>query len=74
MIKESHSRSVLKAITWRVTATTTTTVVTYFVTGELTIALTVGFFEFIIKIFIYYLHERAWLAVGFGKIKNAKRR
>ena len=56
----SHIRSLAKALTWRVTATLTTAVIAYIVTGQLGTAALIGGIEFILKFFIYYGHERAW--------------
>ena len=56
----SHVRSLAKALTWRVTATLTTAVIAYMVTGELGTAALIGGIEFILKFFIYYGHERVW--------------
>ena len=70
MAKDSHIRSVLKGITWRILATTTTTIIAYFVTGEIKTALSIGAIEFIGKVFIYYLHERAWLMVPEGGVRK----
>lgn len=68
--KESHLRSVLKGITWRVIATSTTIGIAYFITGQIGDALKIGAIEFVGKIFIYYLHERAWQIVPRGKIRS----
>jgi uncharacterized membrane protein len=70
MKRESHLRSVLKGFTWRILATTTTTTIAYLATGSAKLAFTIGGFEFFIKIFIYYLHERAWLLVPPGTIRK----
>ena len=56
----SHIRSLAKALTWRVTATLTTAVIAYIVTGELGTAALIGGLEFVVKFFIYYGHERVW--------------
>ncbi len=68
--KESHLRSILKGITWRIIATTTTVSIAYAITGEIGDALKIGVIEFIGKIFIYYLHERAWQLAPRGVIRN----
>ena len=70
MKKESHLRSVLKGFTWRVIATTTIIVIAWRTTGDVSIALEIGFIEFFIKIFLYYLHERAWLLVPRGGVRK----
>ncbi len=68
--KESHLRSVLKTITWRVLATTTTISVAYFVMGDVEIAFTIGGIEFFVKLIVYYFHERAWQSVPRGAIRK----
>ena len=66
----SHARSLTKAFTWRVTATLTTAVIAYIVTGELSMAAMIGGIEFVLKFVIYYLHERAWQLVPRGGIRG----
>ena len=68
--KESHLRSILKGVTWRILATTTTITIAFFITGEIVDALKIGAIEFVGKIFIYYLHERAWQMIPRGKIRQ----
>jgi uncharacterized membrane protein len=53
-------RSLAKAMTWRITATLTTAIIAYIITGELNTAVLIGGIEFFIKFVIYYAHERAW--------------
>ncbi|WP_461589277.1 DUF2061 domain-containing protein [Winogradskyella sp.] len=66
--KSSHIRSVLKGISWRIIATTDTVLVVLLVTCltggcSLENALKIGASEFIIKLLIYYAHERLWLQI-----------
>jgi len=68
--KESHIRSIAKGFTWRIIASATIFVITYFSTGEMDLALKVTSIEFFVKIFLYYLHERAWLKVPSGFLKD----
>ncbi|MEM6722549.1 MAG: DUF2061 domain-containing protein [Bacteroidota bacterium] len=70
MSRESHLRSVLKGITWRVVATSTIICIVYFTTGEIGDALKIGAIEFFIKLGLYYLHERAWQLVPAGSIRK----
>lgn len=58
---ESHFRSIIKGISWRVVGTIDTIVLSFFLTGQLTVALKIGFTEVLTKVLLYYLHERAWL-------------
>ena len=67
MFKESHLRSVIKAFSWRFWATVTTMFLVYVFTGTIKIALTIGGLEVLLKMLIYFLHERAWDKIRFGK-------
>ena len=68
--RESHLRSLLKAFSWRIVATTTTGIIAYFITGDVMAAITIGGIEFVAKFFIYYAHERAWQMVPRGTIRQ----
>ena len=69
-IRESHLRSWLKAITYRITGTLTTALLVYLLTGDLKIALAIGAIEPLVKIVIYYLHERAWQMAPRGTVRQ----
>ena len=64
---ESRSRSLIKAISWRVTALIVTVGVVLVVTGDTDLAAAVGVADALIKIALYYLHERVWNRVGIGR-------
>lgn len=63
---ESHRRSILKGVTWRLIASTTTMTVVFVVTGNLALVASVGAIDVIAKILFYYLHERTWGKVKWG--------
>ena len=65
-IKEKHSRSVVKALSWRVIATLTTMTAVFIISGEIILALEVGALEASAKLLFYYLHERAWGNISWG--------
>lgn len=67
MIIETKRRSILKALSWRATATVTTIVLVYAFTGQMETALTVGGIEVFAKMALYYFHERGWGKIRFGK-------
>jgi adenylylsulfate kinase len=69
-MKETHKRSIMKSLTWRFLATVTTMTLVYIYTGNLEIMVSVGFFEVIAKLAIYYLHERAWNIVKWGVVNG----
>ena len=67
MFKETATRSVVKALSWRVLATLTTAVLVFTFTRRLDIAVTVGILESIAKMFLYFAHERVWNKLEFGR-------
>ncbi len=69
---ETHLRSLTKAVTWRIVATLTTIVLVFIFTGNLVVSGGVGLAELLSKTVIYYLHERAWNATGFGRTPKVK--
>ena len=56
----SWKRHAAKTMTWRVVATTTTVVIAWGVTGDISTGFVVGGWEFFTKMLLYYLHERVW--------------
>ena len=64
-------RSVAKAVSWRTTGTVDTIVVSWVVTGRLTLALSIGGVEIVTKMILYYLHERLWNRVSWGRVRPA---
>lgn len=64
---ETRSRSILKAVSWRTLATLTTAIIVFLFTGKLALALTVGLLEVFAKMALYFVHERAWQKLHFGK-------
>lgn len=63
-MKDSHTRSLVKGISWRVIGTIDTIIISYFVTGTLGKALSIGMTEVITKVILFYFHERLWQTFG----------
>jgi len=68
IILESHKRSIAKTITWRIVATFITAIVAFLFTGQIVLSLGIGFTDAIIKLFSYYIHERAWNKISYGRV------
>jgi len=66
---EHPKRSLLKSLTWRVIAFLVTTIVVYIYSRDIKESLVIGISANAIKILLYYVHERIWNRVRFGKIK-----
>ena len=66
-MNEKSYRSILKAISWRITGSIDTMAISYIITGNLKIAASIGFIEVFTKMVLYYFHERAWNKINIGK-------
>ena len=71
-MKEKHYRSVVKALSWRATGTVDTIIISFLITGQIKYAMSIGFVELFTKIFLYYVHERVWDRISFGREKTRK--
>lgn len=68
--RETHIRSILKGISYRILGSLATMSIAYFFTGDTTLALGIGGIEAVVKVFVYYVHERAWQLVPRGTIRH----
>ena len=70
--KESHLRSILKGISWRIVATLDTICIVLIITClsdncSIDQAIKIGLIEFIVKLIVYYFHERVWQNINYNK-------
>lgn len=63
-------RTLLKTLTWRVIALVVTIAVVYVYSGDVKESLVIGLTANLLKMFLYYFHERAWNRVHFGRTKH----
>jgi uncharacterized membrane protein len=66
---ETHYRSIIKAVSWRAGGTVVTCLVAWYLTGSLDLATRIGIVDTAIKIGAFYIHERLWNRLDFGKHK-----
>ena len=64
MSVDTQKRTLAKTMTWRITASFTTFIIAWILTGDLLIGATIGTIEAIAKIFLYYFHERIWTNIS----------
>ncbi len=68
MSSETKTRSLLKAISWRIIASIITTIIAYSFGLPATALGLVFFADLVIKFVLYFLHERVWVNyIKFGK-------
>lgn len=60
-------RSIVKSVSWRIIGTLDTIIISWIITGKMTMALTIGSIELITKMILYFFHERLWNIIKWGK-------
>jgi uncharacterized membrane protein len=60
----------VKAVCWRALATFSTVAIVYAFTGEAALSLGVGAVEVVVKLVLYYAHERMWEWIRWGKVAH----
>jgi uncharacterized membrane protein len=64
----SHLRSLVKAVSWRFIGSLDTFVLSMIFTGNAKYAVSIASAEALTKIALYYIHERAWRRVRWGRL------
>jgi uncharacterized membrane protein len=62
-------KSLMKSVSWRIVGTVDTMIISYIITGKITVALSIGSVEVFSKTILYYFHERLWSHIHKIKVK-----
>jgi uncharacterized membrane protein len=60
-------RSLAKAVSWRVTGTVDTFLISWLITGQPLLASGIALTEIMTKILLFWGHERVWNRIKWGK-------
>jgi len=63
---ETIQRSIVKSVTWRIFSFAAITTIALVVTGSITMALSMGVAEAVVKSLMYFMHERWWAKTEWG--------
>jgi uncharacterized membrane protein len=66
-MKVTKARSFTKSLTYRVFGTLSSWAVVYIITGKGSLATLIAFWETVVKVAIYYIHERVWNGINWGR-------
>ena len=61
---DTQKRTLAKTMTWRITASLTTFLIAWILTGDILVGASIGSIEAVSKIFLYYFHERIWTNIS----------
>jgi uncharacterized membrane protein len=66
-VKVTKSRSLVKAFSYRIWGTLTSFIVVLVLTGSAELSGLIAFWETVIKVVVYYVHERGWNLIQWGR-------
>lgn len=66
---ETPRRSLVKTISWRITGSTATFLISYAVLGNISISGTIAVIQLTFNTLLYFLHERVWNRITWGRTK-----
>lgn len=69
-MKVTKSRSIVKSFSYRVFGTLSSFAVAYAITGKGSLSALIALWETVVKVGIYYWHERIWNKVHWGRIDS----
>ena len=68
-MKETNARSIAKAVSYRILGSATTALIVYVLTGKGGLSIGAGLMDVVLKIGAYFVHERIWNHIEFGRGK-----
>lgn len=69
----SYKRHIAKTISWRIIGTLDTIILSWIITGNLKVGMTIGGVEVITKMILYFFHERVWYKFSSYGIKKTNK-
>ena len=64
---DGHKRTFVKTISWRLTGSTATFLIAFLLIGDFAIAGTIGMTQLVTNTILYYIHERLWNKIIWGR-------
>ena len=64
---ETRARSIAKAVSYRCLGSASTALIVYAVTGKISVSAGAGAADAIVKLSLYFVHERIWNHINFGR-------
>lgn len=66
-MNETNKRSLIKTISWRITGSSATFLISYIVSGSFAMAGSIAAIQVTANTILYFIHERIWNRIVWGK-------
>lgn len=71
-MSDTNTRSLVKTICWRITGSGATFLIAYLMIGNFAIAGTISMIQLVSNTILYYIHERIWNKIPWGKNESVR--
>ena len=61
-------RSLVKTISWRLTGSLCTFLISFIILGDITTSSTIALIQLIFNTIMFYIHERIWNIIKWGRV------
>ena len=72
-MSDTTARSLFKTISWRITGSGATFTIAYFISGNFSMSGTIAVTQLICNTILYYVHERVWNNIKYGRITDTRK-
>src|SRR5262245_57417985 len=69
---ETHARSIVKTISYRILGSVSTALIFYGLTGKVSLSISAGAMDAVVKLGVYFVHERIWAHIPYGRSKSTE--
>jgi uncharacterized membrane protein len=66
-LSDTTRRSLVKTISWRLTGSGATFLISYLIAGNFVVAGTIAFIQLVSNTILYFVHERLWNKIKWGR-------
>ena len=69
-MSDTSKRSLVKTISWRLTGSGATFIISWLISGNFAVAGTIAVIQLTSNTILYYIHERIWNRIKWGRLNR----
>lgn len=67
VLSDTPHRSLVKTVSWRLTGSGATFLISYLIAGDFAVAGTIATVQLVSNTILYFVHERVWNKISWGR-------
>jgi uncharacterized membrane protein len=69
-LSDTNKRSLVKTISWRLTGSGATFIISWLISGNFAVAGTIAVIQLMSNTILYFIHERIWNRIKWGRLNR----